>query len=161
MFLWPGVPDFTPLLSQPHPSPPTPFFFLGWHLMLQWNGEETSETSSKPLWGLKALMVKQRRSFAVQICQYLNQRLGRRWNVMMGKINLRFHHFGAHDMVYGDGSGEEILVNDHISRRWRGRCLEERTNKLLLWTRCSTFCGWCHLTSLKFAYMNWDAGANA
>lgn len=84
---------------------------------------------------------------------------------MMGKNPLwDSTTFGVQDMVYKDSSGEQnpgkciILHEGEGEGAWT---LEERTNTLLLCTRFGTSWGWRHLTSLEFAYMNWDAGADA
>ena len=176
-----GVARFQiPVLSQPHPTPPSPPSFLwGDNLMLQWNGGLKRVKCRRSLWPLwrwrlwcwgrgvdqqlwnmtwwnsgEVLLYK-------SVSTWTNASGGESKCKNDGKKSLvRFHHFGVHDMVYKDGSGEQNPGKWSYFTEVKGK-VEERTNTLLLCTRCGTSLGWRHLTSLEFAYMNWDAGADA
>lgn len=122
-----GFPDFKSQSCHKHiPLHQAPFFFgvTIWcsnetEVWNEWNVVEAFDPfGGFWLWGwgrenpptaVKHDMVKQRRSFPVQIGQYLNQRLGRlsKRKDDGEKSLVRFHHFGVHDMLYKDGRGEQ------------------------------------------------------
>ena len=176
-----GLPDFKSLSCHNH----IPLHQAPWHLMLQWNGglkrvkRRRSQKTPLEVSGSEAgaeVSTNSRETWhgetAEKFCctnRSVLEPTPREANLnvkMIGKNPfVRFHHFwssghGLQRWKWGTKSWQMIIFQ-YISLRWRARGLEERTNTLLLCTRFGTSWGWRHLTSLEFAYVNWDAGADA